>query len=210
MKPLKVKVKPPPYDYQPVPRLFPGETVVVLATGPSLTQDDVTYVRGRARVVAIKQAITLAPWADVHYGCDAKYWMHASTPRTSAPLRYALELAAAPYAQVLKHGGVVGLSTDPSALMTGQNSGVQAIGVAVHLGAARIVLLGFDQQKSKDGRDHFFGAHPWNDAPNYIYPDRFAELVRPLHALGVVIVNCTRHGGALTCFKRASLREVLA
>jgi len=44
-----------------VPRLWPGETFVCLASGPSLTQADVDYCRGKARVIAIKDVLHLAP-----------------------------------------------------------------------------------------------------------------------------------------------------
>ena len=50
----------------PMPRLSDGGTIVCLATGPSLTQADVDAVRGQAdAVIAISDAVDLAPWADV-------------------------------------------------------------------------------------------------------------------------------------------------
>ena len=57
-----------------VPKAWSGETVVVIATGPSLTAEDVDYCRGKARVIAINDAYTLAPWADALYATDAKWW----------------------------------------------------------------------------------------------------------------------------------------
>src|SRR6478609_8593286 len=39
-----------------VPKLWPGETFVVIGGGASLTHEDVAYCRDRARVVAIKEA----------------------------------------------------------------------------------------------------------------------------------------------------------
>ncbi len=198
-----------PYVHQPVPRVWPGATVVCLATGPSLTQADVDYCRGRARVIAIKQAVTLAPWADALYACDAKYWQHDGDRVAFAGLKYALDPGAAKWASVLRHTGEMGLEADPTGLKTGRNSGAQAIGLAVHLGAARIVLLGYDQQPGPDGRDHFFGAHPWNKHPTYVFPTFFQLLVAPLKALGIRIINATRRT-ALVCFERLSLEEALA
>ncbi len=57
-----------------VPQLWRGETLAILASGPSLTQDQATLCRGRVRVVAINDSYLLAPWADMHYFCDAKWY----------------------------------------------------------------------------------------------------------------------------------------
>ena len=48
-----------------VPRAWTGETVAILATGPSLTVPDDAAVRGRVRTIAVNDAVTIAPWADV-------------------------------------------------------------------------------------------------------------------------------------------------
>lgn len=200
--------------YAVVPRLWPGATVICLATGPSLTREDVASCRGRARVIAIKDAIQFAPWADVLYGCgsDSSHWWprHGDALAAYAGLRYTLDPAAAPWAQVLQNTGETGLEADPSGLKTGRNSGYQSIGLAVHLGAARIVLLGYDLQPDAADRDHFFGAHPAkNRPPLEAFRPLFSQLVAPLAALGISIVNATR-ATALTCFPRVSLEEALA
>ena len=57
-----------------VPRVWPGETVVCIASGPSLTRDDVEYCRGRAKVLVINTSILLAPWADAFHACDGRVW----------------------------------------------------------------------------------------------------------------------------------------
>ena len=141
--------------YATVPRSFPGETIVCLGSGPSLTADDVAYCRGRARVIAVKDAITMAPWADVLYACglDVSGWWRHMGPRLTdfAGLRYTLDRAAASWAQVLELTGETGIETTPTGLRSGYNSGAQAINLAVHLGARTIVLLGYDCQKSPHG-----------------------------------------------------------
>ena len=196
-----------------VPRLWTDETVVCLAGGPSLTVEDVEACRDRARVIAIKDAVRLAPWAEVLYSCgdDASSWwqrnvdLHASF----TGLRYTLDPKAAAWAQVLRDTGMTGLETDPSGLRTGKNSGYQAINLAVHLGARRIVLLGYDMQPDR-GRHHWFGAHPNPIPPPYAeFLPCFDSIVEPLRALGVEVVNATRRT-ALTCFPCVPLLEALA
>jgi hypothetical protein len=201
--------------YATVPRLWPGETVVCLGTGPSLTREDVDCCRGRARVIAIKHAIEYAPWADALYGCggESRYgkWWQTNGPKLGwyEGLRYTLDPLAAEWAQVLRWGAMLGLSQSPDALCLGKNSGYQAINLAVHLGAKRVVLLGYDMAAQKD-RDHYFGNHQaGNRVPFGILREVFDSLVEPLKAAGVEIVNATRET-ALTCFPRQTIAEALA
>lgn len=194
-----------------VPRLFPGSTIVCLGSGPSLTKSDVAYCRGRARVIAIKDAVRLAPWADVLYGCGADpgdWWKrHGDGLAASVGLRYTLDPNASRWATVLRNTGPVGLETDPSGVRTGKNSGYQAVNIAVHFGARRIVLLGFDLE----GNNHFCGPHPDSySRPNYReFAELFDTLVEPLRMLGVEVFNASR-STMLTAFPRVPLEEALA
>jgi hypothetical protein len=194
--------------------LFEGETIVCIGSGPSLTREDVDYCRGRARVIAIKHAYEWAPWADAVYSCGSdagKWWQRNGDAMVEyAGLRYTLDPAAAKWAQVLRNTGFTGLETSPDGLRTGKNSGFQSIGLAVHLGAAKIVLLGFDMSADAKGREHFFGPH-WHGQPVPLaaFRDLFGTLAEPLAQMGIAIINASRET-ALTCFKRASLEEALA
>lgn len=215
-----VAVVPP--VYATVPRLWPGETVVILGGGSSLTAADVNFVRGKARVIAIKEAgccaipghVAPAPWADVLYAADEKYWRFVKGAPDFAGLKYAIEQTDTPPivwpgVQVLRDTGKHGLELDPSGLRTGYNSGYQAINLAVHLGAARIVLLGFDCWRGPSGHQNWFGPHPTHlESPYPIFLQAFASLVEPLAAAGVAVANCSRRT-VLTAFPRASLEDVL-
>lgn len=192
-----------------VPKLWPGSTVAILAGGPSLTQADVDFCRGRARVIAIKDAIQLAPWADVLYACDAKWWRHYAKGLTFTGPRYSLETESEPWASVLRNTGEMGLEIDPTGLRTGRNSGYQAINLAVHLGATRIVLLGYDM-RPVNGKDHWFGPRPpsyWTLTPPYKnFLELFPSIVAPLQTLGVEVLNATP-GSALTLFPAVRLED---
>lgn len=165
----------------------------------------------------MKDSYRLAPWADVLYACDAKWWRHHRGVTGFEGLKYALEPSQNsvspdflewPDVTVLKNSGTIGLETDPRSLRTGWNSGYQAINLAVHLGARRIVLLGYDMQPGINGY-HFFGPHPWQvDIPFGLFLKQFETLVEPLKAAGVEIVNATRKT-ALACFPRQPLEAVL-
>lgn len=201
-------------EFTTVPRLFAGKVVVCLATGPSLTLADVDFCRGKAGVIAVKNAYDLAPWADVVYGAgvDSTNWWGKNGARVAAAhqgLRFTLDRKATAWASLLKIGQPLGLSTAPDTLNTGQNSGYQAINLAALLGAATIVLLGYDMKPDGD-RHHFFGAHPTGNKPVYRdFLPHFRTLVAPLTALGIRVINCTP-GSAIECFPKMPLAEALA
>jgi hypothetical protein len=200
-------------------------TWAILASGPSLTPADVDAVRGRMPVLAIKDAIRLAPDADVLYGCDGKWWRHygPTLPTATTILRYALQdptdPARAPErfgATVLRNTGELGLETDPTGLRTGRNSGYQAVNLAVHLGATRILLLGYDMRKGPHGRQHWFTEPRPASYAEVHPPDKYERfllcwptIVAPLQALGIEVLNCTP-GSALDVFPRATVAEALA
>lgn len=196
--------------YPTVDPLAKGRPVVCLGTGPSLTREDVDYCQGRACVIAIKDAVFLAPWADVLYSGEVRWWDHHGPSLTYSGPRYTIDPKAAAWATVLRNAGAVGLETRPDGLRSGNHSGYQSINLSVHLGARMIVLLGYDMQPGPNGREHFFGSHAYaRKHPPFQFLPLFRELVQPLEDLGIAIWNCSRQT-ALTCFPRCSLAEALA
>ncbi len=182
-----------------VPALFPGSTATIIATGPSLTPADVAATRrSNGPVIVVNDAHRLAPWADILYAADEYWWeRHVGVPSFRG-LKYSIEPTRAQWRglHVLRNTGVFGLELDPAGLRTGFNSGYQAINLAVHLGARRMILLGFDMGPAPDGRTHWFGDHP--DAaqrPPSPYREMIAAfdtMVEPLAQIGAVVVNCSR------------------
>lgn len=196
-----------------VERLWPGETVAILGGGPSLTRADVDALRGVCRVIAINKAYELAPWADVMYAADAKFWnWEHGAPAFTGP-KYAIEASDPimwPDVQVLRNTGVTGLELEPTGLRTGYNSGYQSVGLAYHFGAARILLLGFDLKVGANGLSHWHGDHPDRQPSPYgAMLEAFPSIAQPLKDAGVEVINCTP-GSALKCFPMSTLRDELA
>jgi len=162
-------------------------------------------------VIVINDAYRLAPWADVLFAADHGWWKwHEGVPSFSG-LKYALHAGASewPGVTVLRSTGIQGLELHPSGLRAGYNGGYQAINLATHLGASRIVLLGYDMQAPRRGPSHFFGEHPNHARSPYgTFLEIFPSIVAPLQALGITVFNCSR-STALECFPRVALSEVL-
>lgn len=204
-----------PAEWPPVPRLWPGETVAILAGGPSLTADQVDYVRGKARVIAINNAYRLAPWADALYACDGEWW--DSYRPEFAGLKITQDAAAAQ-----KHGllhvplsnqPATGISLDPQFIHSGRNGGYQALNLSVHLaGPGLRILLGYDMKRA-NGRRHWHADHgPGMKNPDeflfQLWIDAYDTARLDLHRAQVNVVNASPDS-ALLCFPRKPLQDVL-
>ena len=198
------------------PRRWPGETFVIIASGPSLTPEDVDYCRGKARVIAINVCVELAMWADVHYYCDNRWreWMIADGKWPDFKgLRVTLEKSGNVVSpdHTLHNGGTEGLDPRPTHLRTGRNSGFQAMNLAVHFGAKKIVLLGYDMKPASDKRVHWHPEHKTPTKPTVFATAMlpiFPTIVKPLKKLGIEVINATRDSD-LRVFPMKQLEEVL-
>lgn len=196
-------------------RRWAGETVTVLASGPSMCAEDADYCRGKARVITVNLTFRLAPWADVHYSSDDDWWKtHLYEMREGCsgefwsghPTFENMLIHRCPFDKTL-----TGISDTPGVLSWGGNSGFCAIGLAHQFGAARIILLGFDQQwQGTKGHWHEVHKAPLQTGrPGFHrWKTWFDQAAKDLDALGVECVNCSRET-SLECFKRAALRDEL-
>ena len=62
-----------------MPPLWPGATVALLGGGPSLTLQQIEYVRGRCRIIAINRAYRLVSEADWLHAADKSWWRNIRT-----------------------------------------------------------------------------------------------------------------------------------
>lgn len=169
-------------------------TFAILATGTSMGQAVADQVRGRCRVIAVSDANRLAPWAEAMASVDAAWW-RKHPEAFNFPGR---KFTAAPDYQGLRE-----LERIPG-VVSGTNSGLFAMMVAVHLGAKRLLLCGFDMRGT-----HYFGPHP--KGMRNTKPERFEVFKQQFsryHPQGVEIINCTPNS-ALTCYPTANLEDCL-
>lgn len=210
-----------------VPREWVGETVAILAGGPSMTREQAEAVRGKCRVIAVnntgidtmdsatKEWIpAFAPWADVLYAADAKWW-HAYGDRA---LHFeGLKVCVRPnlpwpqvYSLIQSKQKI--FDPDPRYLVMGGNSGYMAVHLAVHFGAKRMILLGFDMKDAPGRRRHWFGDHspPKLRATNAYatWRNRFDNFAPVLRGMGIDVINCTPKS-ALNCFRKMQLKDAI-
>jgi len=182
-----------------------GRTVVCIASGPSLTAEDVETVReSKHPVIVTNTTFRLTPWADVVFGMDMAWWkMYGKeVAEVCAGRRMSTSHAARAY-------GAESLWQTPW-FPQAMNSGAASVGLAMASGAAKIVLLGFDCQKT-GGKTHHHGDHPkglGNGASLKKWPKHFETLAKDAQKRDCIIVNATRET-ALRCFERVPLQLAL-
>lgn len=164
------------------------------------------------------------------YACDARWWRvygYEATIKCTGELWASCEIGASDMgAQTFAWSGVQkrvraqlhwidvvdepGLSLHPKRIHAGKNSGYQAIGLAFLWGAAKIVLLGFDMQKT-GGKTHHHGDHE-GGLPNLgtlkDWVGLMPALAQDLRREGVECINASRET-ALACFERMSIEDAL-
>ena len=201
-----------------VPRMWLGKTVVLIGSGPSLTDAQINRVAEAGHpVIAINDNYQRAPWADMLYACDRQWWRwHEDTALKFRGLKVTVSDVAA---ELYRERGLLwipgywrdGFSHEPNYIHYGKSSGYQGANIAFLAGARRILLLGFDHRNIGD-QPHWFGDHP-NKVRSH-YPGWFKNWITIANDLAnshadCEIINVTP-GSALTVFPMMDLAEALA
>lgn len=164
-----------------IPNKHDGETAVILATGPSLNEDQVSMVakkhsENKCRVITINNSYQLAPWSDIHVACNDNwwdyYWKNDEVLRDMKAdkwtrYKHQADKFGIHYIDSVDKGG---LSKDPAVVHINKGSGPLAINIATLYGFKKIILLGHDMKfasdyngkKKKVGSTprHYFGEYP--------------------------------------------------
>lgn len=176
----------------------------IIGGGPSLLLSDIEYLRGKCRVIVINDSYKIAPWADILYYCDGK-WYSKNYLGVSEFSGCVATISDSPAHWNFCEGDTAGLSHKLNTLNTGRNSAYQALNLCKHLGATEIYLLGVDMGVV-DGRCH------WHDSTT-TDPNAY-DLMLPywetaLQDLGATkVYNCSMVS-RIECFEKTKLKDVL-
>lgn len=201
--------------------------VAIVACGPSVARLDLSVLRGRMPVLAVKEAaVRLCPWADAVYGCDLPWWMF----RRGLPEFKGLKLG--------WHSGIVDrfpdvkrltirrvpntrhekyvddlLLDEPGEVGGGGNSGFQAVNFAAQTAPRGILLIGFDMTPGVT--KHFYGRNDWPKSKNpdaKCFEERwlpaFAASVAVFRALGIEVLNASPVS-AIEDFRKVTVEQAL-
>lgn len=185
-----------------------GGTVICLASGPSLCDEDVERVRrwraeeagSQAKAVIVANTtFRAAPWADALFALDRDWWKTYidEVNATFHGERYSKNSQRPEYnVKQLKDFETYG------------NSGASCISMAAQANAARVILLGFDCQHT-GGLSHWHGNHPaglGNAGLTDKWLENYKRLAKDYNWLN--IVNCSR-STAIDAFPKARLEDLI-
>lgn len=150
---------------------------ILLAPGPSMSQELADSVRGR-RVGVVSNAFQLAPWADFLAATDSSWWR-------SYPAAHEFK------GDKFSPNHVKGVERVRHGLINSSiNSGVLGLECAKRKGATRILMVGFDMHGS-----HFFGEYK-NGLKNTSSARRKQHLIQYAQWArankGIQVINCTQ------------------
>lgn len=191
-----------------VPRMWAGRTVAILASGPSMSQEIANAVRdAHLPCIAINTTYQLAPFADMLYAADTEWWEFYKGVPEFRGLKVCCQHTLLGI-QVIKHTGTHGFEDRPDAIRTGSNSGYQALHIAVHAGAKRVLLFGFDMHGGHWHPDHPTPLRKTLSVTYEKFVANFTALAPLLKDRGVEVLNCTP-GSLLACFEFCAPGEAL-
>lgn len=193
-------------------------TVIALASGPSLTAEQIALLNAtRLPVMAVNRSWIHVPsaawcyagdWIDAHKrvmtdGYQGQIWTQSPGCNQPPIWRQGAWMCAGRQR--------VGLCREPYVIHHGGNSGHQALNLLYHFGFERIILVGYDFLPGPNGEQHSHPDHP-PDWGNFQHPEArrgpMSRIAVDLADEGVEVINCSERT-SLDCWPRASLSEVL-
>lgn len=203
-----------------IPKIWSDQTCFILGGGPSLTTGpDLSIVLKDKNVLGVNAAFYLGDFVDVCFFGDAKfYWWNKEAIQAFPNLRVSLnnrvperdpDISGEPDIHIIKKVQLRGLSSACDGIAWNRSSGGAAIDLAVHFGAVRLVLLGYDMRQvegEKNWRPH--AQEKTNQNPFEFMMGHMDDLAKVANERGITIFNATL-GSALQCFPKITLKQGL-
>ncbi|WP_237929956.1 hypothetical protein [Buttiauxella sp. S19-1] len=177
------------------------QTFICIASGPSLTAYDCAQATDSGLpVIAVNSSWLAVPECQHIFAGDYLWWAHNHDVVSPGAERWTQSQRACD-----KYGLRFFRPADSGPF----NSGQRAIQLAAHLGAERVILLGYDCTLANGA--HWHGRHPatmHNPVPREVsrWHSDFSSLTGLLP--DVEIINASRHT-ALACFPQSTIEAAL-
>jgi len=193
-----------------------GETCVIIASGPSAKEIDLSPIKGKARCIAINTSIELYRDADILYACDVAWWrQYKPLWQTFGGLKITQDKLAKDEFEINRvicerhHENLV--LDRPGFVGWGGNSGFHCLNLTIQFFCKRTILVGFDMNLNEGS--HWHGDHPNGmHNPTKANVDRwrrtFDAAAPVVRRLGIEVIN-TSMKSALVNYPKMSLVEAL-
>jgi len=199
-----------------VPKLLIEEVV----SGKKLPDEYSPYLSllHNRHVIGVNAAYTIGNWIDICFFGDMGFFNKHMKQLVRFPgLKVSCNSVVQRFSWVkfLKQSRVKGRGIAPrnTEVVWGLNSGAAAINLAVHTGAKRIVLLGFDMKLDEHTQSHWHGLYkkrtPKDLERSFNKHLRiFPAIAKDAKKMGIEILNANPDSG-LQVFKKVKLEDVL-
>lgn len=183
--------------------------IYLVGGGPSLRGFDWSKLYNKT-TIAINRAFEVCPKTSIIYFSDLRFWHWYQDKLIKHPAKK-ITGSRLIHSDVINYKitGSKGLDLMAGCLRSGNSSGYAAINLAVHLGATRIILLGYDMSMQQQ-------YHHWHNGYATLFSSRcfskmlpfFDSLKKPLERLAIEIVNACP-GSKINVFPKIALDEIL-
>lgn len=219
-----------------VPKLWPNSTIYVIGAGPSLIGMDSCLPPRDGRyglaaylwdkhVVGVNDAFEIGDYVSVLFFGDTRwYWARKEKIKMFKGLKITCNkgtkwgkghesVVHEPDINVIDVQKSFGFSNKRDGVGWNRSSGGSAINLAVHLGAKRIILLGFDMNDLDRGYDGLLRKHVPGMINEYkpgVYKFQSGAMGRikqSAERIGVEILNANPHS-AIKEFKKVKLQDI--
>lgn len=210
------------------PDWFPdwaGQYAAIIGGGNSIKRSEVDLLKDKLHVVVINESWQLAPWADVLYSCDEKWWRLRNGAMAFKGLKVTQDEIAPRLFKDLKKIKLRPMPNAPGKYVqhflmdewgevgSGQAGGFQALNWVAQLGVKGIALLGFDACIINN-KIHWHGNHGVElsnpDQSTFAGWKTWLQNAAPkLRDLGIDVVNCSMFS-AVAGFPRIEVAATLA
>lgn len=196
------------------PPLWQGGTAYILGGGPSIRSENLELIHDK-HVIGVNNSYLLGDWVDIGWFGDKKWlFWHKATwkrwPGIKASCNHSHEVIKheSGWIKFMARGKTVGIDTRPGFVSWNRCSGSSAINLAYHLGAKRIVLLGFDMHDVDDQKNWHSDHKDNGKAPYDRFLSCYGDIAKDAKDLGLEIINATK-GSAIKHFPYFPLEELV-
>lgn len=194
------------------PPMWKGQFAFVIGGGPSVKPEHVEMIKGH-KVVVINSSYEIAPWADILFFGDTRWWMHNQKDVLSK-FRNGMMITVSrsvkhPRVKNMARCAPPGLTDIPSVLTMERTSLTAVLNLMKHFKVRGIGLLGIDN-KTQGRQVHHHTPHPWAQRPGWELAQRneLKSTVIPLQDEGIKVWNLSPVS-AIDFWPHRTLQEVL-
>jgi len=200
------------YDFRPAVPMWQGQTAYILGGGSSFDPAQAEKLRGK-NVIGCNEAFQLG--ADVVPWChflDLAWWMEhkAAAKDYTGTFTTCATLVEDPAVRVFKtrNKGIEFEQADT--LGSNRNTGLSAINLAIHFGATRIILIGFDMGGGEKGGHWYAREKPTNKSSLRMHRKSALEVYEDIEEHGGIEILNASPDSKLTYWPKITIEEALA